>query len=287
MRVAFLTSPEYPNLTNDDRLAVVALQAEGISVEPLLWGEPISESLSAVVVRSPWSYYQESEAFSKWLKVAAKSPVPFWNPVALIDWNIDKKYLLEMGAAGVPVVPTMLFQGELGPVLKSLAEGPWPELVVKPCVSAGAFRTLRLKKAELPQHRGVIEAILKSGALLAQPFVESVAEDGELSLIYFKSADGVVFSHGLRKRAKPGDFRVQQKFGGSIEIDSGGPEWEAVARQALEALPHPWLYARVDMVLFEGHPVLGELEVFEPELFFRLRAPSAALFAKCLASHLR
>lgn len=284
MRVAFLTSHEYPDLTADDRLAVEALRTEGVSVVPLVWGDSIPADLNAVVVRSPWSYYRAKEAFVEWLSVAEASGVPFWNPVSLVRWNLDKKYLLEMDRKGVPIVPTLRFEGDLSQVMKALTEVPWPEYVVKPDVSAGAYRTLRIRAEELLGRKGVIGAILKEGVLLAQPFVESVETDGELSLIYFRSADGTVLSHGLRKRPKAGDFRVQEKFGGSLEVDLGGPEWEETARRALEALPHPWLYARVDMVLFEGRPVLGELEVFEPELFFRLSPPSAALFARCLKS---
>ncbi len=286
MRVAFLTSYEYPDLTDDDRLAARALKEEGVGVVPLCWGDPVSPDIAAIVVRSPWSYYREIDAFKAWLKEAEVSRVPFWNPSALVQWNLDKKYLLELESKGVPIVPTVRFEGDLDRAMEQLAQLPWPEYVVKPGISAGGYRTLRVTPVELGSRRGVIGSILKKGTLLGQPFVPSIESEGELSLIYFQGADGIVFSHGLRKKPKAGDFRVQAKFGGSLEPDAGGSAWDQAARKALDATPHPWLYARVDMVSFEGRPTLGELEVFEPDLFFRLSPPSAALFARCLVSRL-
>lgn len=286
MRVAFLTSHEYPDLTDDDRLAVAALKAEGVGVLPLCWGDPVTPDIAAVVVRSPWSYYREIEAFTAWLLAAEVSRVPFWNPAALVHWNLDKKYLLELEKKGVPIVPTVRLEGDLDAAMKQLAALPYPEFVVKPGISAGGYRTLKVTPDELASRRGVIGSILKKGTLLAQPFVPSIEKEGELSLIYFHGADGIVFSHGLRKVPKVGDFRVQAKFGGSLALDAGDSSWDRTARQALAALTHPWLYARVDMVSFEGRPTLGELEVFEPELFFRLSPPSASLFARCLVSRL-
>lgn len=286
MEVGFLTSREYPHLTEDDRLAASALSRHGITVSPLIWGAAPASSLKAVVVRSPWSYYRYRDEFFAWLSAAERYGLPFWNPIPLIRWNLDKKYLVEMGERGIPVVPTLRLEGSPRDVIARVENGPWDEVVVKPDVSAGAYRTLRLKRAEVAGKQTIVSAILKTGALLAQPYVESIEREGELSLIYFSSGQDIVLSHGLRKLPKAGDFRVQQKHGGTLRSDLGGKEWDEAARRALAAVPHPWLYARVDMVRFDGKPVLGEMEVFEPELFFRLDSGSADRFAGCLKARL-
>ena len=77
------------------------------------------------------------------------------------------------------------------------------------------------------------------------------------------------YSHAVRKVAKAGDFRVQEKFGGSIEKHHPSQSQFAVAEQALNALPEPGLYARVDLIPYDGKWVVTEVELVEPELFFR------------------
>lgn len=282
MRLAILTCDEYPSFTPDDRLAVAALQADGIEVVPWLWDAGQPHDVDAIVVRSPWDYYRRPEVFSRWLRDAESSGIPLLNCAELIRWNLPKRYLLGMQQMGAPIVPTQLWERGSQGVPEALAEGEWDDLVVKPEVAAGAFRTFRLRRGSILSRREEIESILKEGALLAQPFLPSIETEGEISLVYFASPEGVYFSHGLRKRAKAGDFRVQEKFGGSIVADTGGPEWQAAAEAALATVPHPFLYARVDLVKYEGQPVLGEMEVFEPELFFRLAPQSPSLFSKCL-----
>ncbi len=286
MEIGFLTCAEYPNLTNDDRLAADALARDGISVRPLIWGADVPTQFKAVIVRSPWSYYRAREEFAEWLQEAGEAGVPFWNPLALVRWNLDKKYMLEMQRQGVPIVPTLRLEGEVAEALRKIESGDWPEVVAKPDISAGAYRTLRLKRESVAEKKTILSAVLKTGALLVQPYVESIETEGELSLIYFNDGKSVELSHGLRKMPKAGDFRVQQKHGGTIMADRGNQEWDDVARRALASVPHPWLYARVDMVRFEGKPVLGEMEVFEPELFFRLDASAPERFARCLQKRL-
>ena len=79
-----------------------------------------------------------------------------------------------------------------------------------------------------------------------------------------------------RKRPKPGEFRVQEHYGGSPEAT---PPSESLLRQAhavLAALPRipeaacptPPCYARIDGVCDGDRFLLMELELIEPALFF-------------------
>lgn len=56
------------------------------------------------------------------------------------------------------------------------------------------------------------------------------------------------------------------------------------ARQVLELIETPLLYARVDGVEVEGRFMLMELELIEPFLFFGADSQSAPRFARALTS---
>ena len=118
-----------------------------------------------------------------------------------------------------------------------------------------------------------------AGEVLVQPFVERLLRDGEWSLVFFAGA----FSHAVRKRPAPGDFRVQEQFGGRTETmpvpasliaDAGRVVEAAVVATGL-ASSRDILYARVDGVEEEGRLVLMELECVEPTLFFGYDAGAA------------
>jgi len=76
------------------------------------------------------------------------------------------------------------------------------------------------------------------------------------------------FSHALIKRAKAGDYRIQEAYGGKSQRIDAAPSDQRQARAVLDALDESPLYARVDMVRGgDGRLLLMELEVIEPYLF--------------------
>ena len=64
-------------------------------------------------------------------------------------------------------------------------------------------------------------------------------------------------------------------------------EERAFAEAAVAACPSLPLYARVDFVRDGGGFRLMELELVEPELFFRFHPPAADTLARALAEKLR
>ena len=112
----------------------------------------------------------------------------------------------------------------------------------------------------------------------AARFVASVAAVGEVSLIYF----GGAFSHAIRKQPAPGDFRVQDMYGGTVHAHAPSAAEFDLAARALTCLPAPTAYARVDLVEFERKPALMEIELIEPELFLGASALAADRFADVL-----
>jgi glutathione synthase/RimK-type ligase-like ATP-grasp enzyme len=125
--------------------------------------------------------------------------------------------------------------------------------------------------------------MLASGALLAQPFLPEIVADGELSLLFF----GGEFSHAVRKRAKPGDFRVQWTHGGTHVAEAVSRSLVDEARRVLAAAPSPGLYARVDGIVRDGRFVLMELEQIEPYLFFAQSTDGAQRFAAAIKAAMR
>jgi hypothetical protein len=85
-----------------------------------------------------------------------------------------------------------------------------------------------------------------------------------------------VVTHAVHKRALAGEWRVHAEFGGSSEPIALDDRLAAAARTAIAAVQPTPTYARVDLVEDPtGELQLIELELVEPELFFR-HAPNAA-----------
>jgi glutathione synthase/RimK-type ligase-like ATP-grasp enzyme len=281
VRFAFLTCSRFPQLWDDDQLAVAEVRRRGHTVDAVVWNAPgvlaQLDGFDVVVVRNPWDWFHHRDAFREFLRALAKCRARVVNDArTLIDFA-DKTYLTRLAAKGVPVVPTVeLAPGELREALgPTLASRQWARAVLKPAFTANAIGAQVFDAGELA---AVLEAAaqvpLSSGEKwLVQPFVPSITE-GEQSFVLF----GGAFSHAVKKRPKPGDWRVQHDYGGVSAPFT--PEPEAVKQAtALLAMAAPGTaYARVDAVDIGGTLHLMELEVVEPELFFRHHPLAAGRF---------
>ena len=266
-RVGFVTSEELWSLTPDDRSVVPVLAARGIEVVPVVWTEPLPPKLDALVLRSTWDYHLRLPGFLAWVDAVEASRIPLLNPPSTIRWNVDKRYLLEVEARGVPIVPTRHVARGSAVELPSLLRGAeWTEAVVKPSVSGGAFETWRGGTGEADAARFARQ--LEEMDCLVQPFVPELLSEGEWSLLFFRHR----YSHAVLKRPERGDFRVQEEFGGVALPAEARPEIVEAASRALEASGHETLYARVDGVVRGGRLEVMELELVEPSLFLG-RAP--------------
>lgn len=280
-RIAFATYERAPDLTDDDRLAAEALARAGAVVEPAIWSDPdvAWAGFDLVVLRSCWDYHRREDDFRRWLGELEAGGAAPWNPAPLVRWNLDKRYLDELGGAGVPVVPTeRVARGGRLELAALLARRGWDEVVVKPAVSASAWGTWRASRGSAREADERAAELLRETSLLVQPFVPEVATEGEWSLLFF----GGRFSHAVLKRPKPGDFRVQADHGGSAEAASPPPRLVAAAERALSRVRWPWLYARVDGVESGGRFLLMELEMIEPALFLAHAPHAAEAFAEAI-----
>jgi glutathione synthase/RimK-type ligase-like ATP-grasp enzyme len=282
--IALVTSSELPELEPDSQLLLPALADRGIDARPVVWTDPSVDwsSFDAIVVRSPWDYFMRPGEWEAWLRDVDATGVPMFNPNKVIRWNSHKSYLQQLASAGVPVVDTVMTTGDGRVDLADLMAGAgWDDAIVKPAIDGGARRLFRVRDEPDPQVR--FDELVAAGDVLVQPFLPSIVEQGELSLLYF----GGELSHTVRKEAKPGDIRVQPAWGGSYELE--GPTSEAIhiADKVFDSIDADLLYARVDLVRgLDGKLALIELEVIEPLLFLELEPAAPGRFADALKERL-
>lgn len=282
--IAFLTMHSLAGFECDDELMVAPLLQRGIEVVFVPWRQPTDwTAFQAVIVRSPWDYQTHCAEFLAVLRTIDRSGTPLWNPLLLMEWNLHKSYLLELAAQGIPIVPTVRGKNLTAETLRALPDH-WncSEIIIKPIIGAGASRTHRLRApwTEFAERAAVADHY--NAEYLAQPFLSSITEEGEFSLIYFQSR----LSHAILKTPRAGDFRSQEEFGSRLQEITPDNELREHGDRVLAALPGRPLYARVDLIRHAGGFSLMEVELIEPALYLSKSQGAAERFAEALQSHL-
>ena len=263
MRVAVLVpDPGYPEAWGwayDVEAGV--LERAGIKVEARPWTEPGDlQPFDLVMPLVTWGYHFDPARWHALLDRLEREGIPTANPVPLLRWNSDKRYLAELGERGISVIPTRLVEELDEAALREARDDYGDTLIIKPPVSAAADGTYKLGRDDpLPAEVG-------GRTMMVQPFLPSVASEGEYSIIIF----GGRFSHAIVKRPKAGDYRVQPHLGGSeqpCEAPAGAID---LAREALAVAPTEAVYARIDLVRDSaGALAVIELELIEPALWLQ------------------
>ena len=273
MKVVFATCDHQPLVARDDQPLADELTALGVDVVPIPWTEIDPYALidaPPILLRSTWDYHRMPTLFASWLDALADAGRLTMNPPRVARDNIDKIYLQALEAAGVAIPRTRwLDRIDNAAIDGAMKEEGWDTAVLKPRVAATAYGTFLVSKDSALSDEELAPANA-SGALL-QEVVPEIVLDGETSIVYA----GGAFSHAVVRRAKEGDFRVQQDFGGSVEAVSPSPSLLSFAASVMTLVPDSCLYARVDVVESGRGPLLMELELIEPELYF-LHAPEGA-----------
>jgi glutathione synthase/RimK-type ligase-like ATP-grasp enzyme len=206
------------------------------------------------------------------------------NPPEVVAWNTHKGYLRDLEALGVAVVPTVwCSRGEPADLDALLGARGWDVAVVKPAVSAGARDTLRVTAETRRAGRELLARIVAARDAMIQPYLASVEGHGERSLLFA----GEAFSHAVRKHAllAPGAIDPELQTEGVPPVVPT-PEELAFAHRALAAAKRATgaslTYARVDIAPGPAGPVLMELEVTEPSLFFGADPGAADRFSTAI-----
>lgn len=298
--VALATCAALPDLDPDDRLLLAPLRQEGLDVTVAAWDDPAVDwaAFDLVVLRNTWDYPQRRDEFVAW----ANSVPTLANPADVVTWNTDKRYLRELDAAGVPVVPTTWVAP--GESWRPPSDGEW---VVKPAVSAGSMDTGRYAlPSQRDQAAAHVSRLQAAGRLvMVQPYIGSVDSYGETALLYL----GGEYSHAIRKgpmlprstaMASPEDAAAVLFVEEEITAREPTAAERALADQALRALPFDaasLLYARVDLLDSGARssgsdspaapgagPIVIEVELTEPSLFVGTAPGAPERFAAAAAA---
>lgn len=263
MKIAIATSVK--ELPASDLALAAALSQRGCDVRPVIWSANTEDwsEFDAIVVRSCWDYHLRVPEFLTWVKLLGaleRDGVAVLNTVPLIGWNADKTYLAQLRAAGICMPDTVFVSSgekvDLGHICRSRG---WRSAVVKPTISASAYRTERATD-------GIVD-----GPVLIQEYMTAIESAGEWSLVYFDHR----YSHAVLKRARAGDFRVQSAFGGSVSVMKPPAALLDFSETVLAQLPWQAAFARIDLIADTDSIQLMEIEVIEPDLFLHL-APGSS-----------
>ncbi|HYH63328.1 MAG TPA: hypothetical protein VD866_01375 [Urbifossiella sp.] len=279
--VGFVVARGSTGFAPDDVPAAEALRARGLTVAPADWSDPAVrwEAFDALILRSCHDYVLDPGAFELWLDHVGRGGVQLWNPPSPVRETLDKKYLLQLAAGGVTILPTLRIDPATPVDLPEVLDrSGWGEAVIKPAVSASARATFRVSRRLAPAFQPQLDHLLASGPVLIQAFAPEITAHGEWSIVFFDR----LYSHAVLKRPSVGDFRVQTRYGGDARAASAPPDVVGQAADVLDRITGPLLYARVDGVIANGRFVLCELELIEPCLYFRLTPGAADTFANAL-----
>lgn len=276
------TKDEYvQNVLFEDNYAKAALEQKGLRVGRTNWDDSGFDwtETEYAIFKTTWDYFDRYEEFSKWLEEVSKK-TKLINRIETIRWNVDKHYLLDLNKKGVNIPKTIFIKkGDDRALTDIFMNSGWKDSILKPVVSGGGRHTYKIDKVNLIEHEKIYRELIENEAMMLQEFQYSVTEDGELTFVVF----GGKFSHAVLKRAKAGDFRVQDDYGGTVhEYTASKQEIEFAELIVSLCNPNP-VYGRVDAIKDnDGNLAVSELELIEPELWFRTKPESADDYAEAV-----
>jgi glutathione synthase/RimK-type ligase-like ATP-grasp enzyme len=277
------------NLDNDSAVLIKALKRRGIESLSVGWDDPSVDwdKPDLCIIKSASNYVVNPAPFMEWTR-KIEEKCRLWNSSRLVEWNHDKHYLKDLKMKGVPMPPSLFVEKESEKKLSQVLEGQhWDMVVIKPTISAGSFG-LRRFKSESSEAEQYLSDLTKKGFsqtlsgvtwnfaasdAIVQPYIPEIV-NGEVSLLYF----GSEYSHAVIKKAKAGDFRSHPIWEATVEKHQASPEELKVGEAVLNAM-EPSEYARVDLVNTRKSPLVIEVELIEPFLFFDMFPETAEVFA--------
>lgn len=282
----------------DTPAVVAALLRRGIVAVQEVWHNEQADwsAYEAIIIRSPWDYSDRASEFDAWLRHASEQTRVI-NGSEMVRWNMDKRYLGELGSRAVPVVPTA-YCSDLLEVVSAVRSLSSMWLVVKPTVSAGS-RNTGLFRAGDGALLALAERILGDGkGVMIQPEIPALSDGQEKALFYF----GGTFSHAVTKGALlawgggylSGSYQEDPRAAAATEEELNLADLAmTVLRQIgseqgwADANVSTPAYARFDVVVDDDFgPLLIEAELIEPSLYIRGNPRAARRYADAIASQL-
>lgn len=283
--ICFLTTDDLEDFFVWDSLCEAPFAEKGFTVESVSWHESLHDftQYDAVIVRSTWDYQAHVTEFAQALTRIDNAGTRLINPLPLMLWNINKRYLNILSEQGIDIIPSVFFENTHGLDIESFFEHfATDEIIIKPLVSANSDNTFRLHQDSIAEQLETLHKIFAKTECMIQPFIPSVVAQGEYSLFYFNNQ----YSHTIKKVPKSGDFRVQEEHGGQLYSVEPTQTQKDIAENVLRALPSEALYARIDLVDNKGRWQLMEVELIEPSLYFNMDETSPRRFVQATIDYL-
>ncbi len=266
------------NILDEDHILKEALEAKGLQVTRRDWADPEFDwsSTRFAIFRTTWDYFDRFDEFKSWLDEVSNKTLLI-NSAEQIRWNMDKHYLKDLEDQGIRIVETQYIKRGQTKSLQSIIEKTgWKDVILKPTVGGAGRHTYKMSSDNISEHEEIFAKLISKEDMMLQPFQFNIAKKGEVSFMVI----GGQFTHAILKKAKSGDFRVQDDFGGTVHHYEASQDEIRFAEQVAKACNPLPAYARVDVMWDnEDQLAVSEVELIEPELWFRENEAAAELLA--------
>jgi glutathione synthase/RimK-type ligase-like ATP-grasp enzyme len=293
MRVAIVTGstaispfgkpPMGAFVPEDDRLLADELTRRGARPVRAAWDDEAVDwsQFDLCVIRSAWNYTDCSADFLAWA-ASLSAVAPLWNPVELLRWNMNKRYLQQLASAGIAVVPSVWLEPGTRPTLAEVAAAQkWETVIIKPEIGISGVGVKRMGQEELAAAKAPDP--LRAGTFIVQKYLPSIESTGELSLVF---VDGR-YGYAVQKFPARGNFSIHswtmrnRRLAYHVEAAAvtARPSEIDRAKAALKVMNLPSLYLRADFLMDDGQYVLSEIEAISPALYFKQAGMGIRLLA--------
>lgn len=263
--ICLITNKDDIHLWDDDVLLYHDLLASGIKTTVQVWDEINLNQPSAdvFIIRSVWDYHLRHKEFLFWLDNVEKSGITIHNTVQAVKYNIDKSYLLSLQKKGINIVPTLhVNKQDIYDIDRYYDFFNSNEIIIKPVIGASSYQIQKMRKGNHFNCYNLTNQF-HTDYVLIQKYMPEVVKYGEVSIVFINKK----FSHAVVKKAKHGDFRVQDDFGGTFKYITPDSKLISKAEEVISLLDFDVLYARVDCLYVNDHFHLMEIELIEPILY--------------------
>ncbi len=273
-----VTCDRYPDVAPDDRPLAEELVGRGHHVESVPWtaDERSQRRHDLLVLRSAWDVWQDEPTYRSyvaWLEFA--ETLPMANPATVASWSLDKRYIANLRIPGLHVpVTTEVEAGTIASTLESLG---WDQAVLKPSVGADGdlVELIDRDRARDLDRNGTPHTWCP---WLLQEFIPTIRDHGETSVVLIDGA----LAHAVLKRPSDREWRTNSQFQPQPVSRTTVALRPEILEAVADALPRPWLYTRIDLVIAPDRIVLLEIETGDPKLWFTEATESAVLMADAL-----